>query len=433
MLDFTWRRLAPARISGLVLFLCAASIGMMLSATSPAAADPPDDHQQALASLANVKAAIDELVRVDASYSTDRNVYHHASQQAINLLAGEHGDGYVAGPDLTNPGAGAIGHIDSLLDRKASPTWVEPLHGSEVNLLAAVSYLQDSLKARELMDYQLSASRAIAYLEVARGRPTETGVLGGLEGALANTVLGVPEGATQVDGCGTPSSAPSYGTHNGYLAWVAVPAGDGSHALPEAIGGTEIVTGNGVIMLRTAAASLVSAACNRHTELVPPPVDSSSALPAAFHSMVIPAAASVGSDPGTAAAANPPALYTKAQAKVGARLFATTCAKCHGANLQGSAAPSVAGDDFLLTAKRNGWTLAIVRYLVVNNMPMNSPSSLTPTQYASLMAFLLASNCYPAGDTPFPDTTDPSFATLKLGPVPGPHQGRNSKGVCKVG
>ena len=416
---------------------------MMLSAASPAAAAAPsDDHQQALAALANVKAAIDELVRVDASYSTDRNVYHHASQQAINLLAGEHGDGYVAGSDLTNPGAGAIGHIDSLLDRKASPKWAEPLHGSQVNLLAAVSYLQDSLKVRELMDYQLSASRAIAYLEVARGRPTETGVLGGLEGALANTVLGVPEGATQVDGCGMPSSAPAYGTHDGYLAWVAVPTGDGSHALPEATGGTEVVVGNGVIVLRTAAASLVAAACNRHAELAPP---TRSELPVApvgdwgmgptLHAITVADTVPAGSDPaGTPAPdAAVPALYTKAQAKAGARLFATTCAKCHGANLQGSAAPSVAGNDFLQTAKRNGWTLAIVRYLVVTNMPMNSPSSLNPAQYASLMAFLLASDCYPAGDKPFPDTADPSFTTLKLGPVPGAHPGRNNKGVCKVG
>ena len=110
MLDFTWGRLAPARISGLVLFLCAGSIAVMLSAASLAAvAAPSDDHQQALAALADVKAAIDELVRVDASYSTDRTVYHRASQRAINLLAGEHGDGYVADPDLPKPGAGASG------------------------------------------------------------------------------------------------------------------------------------------------------------------------------------------------------------------------------------------------------------------------------------------------------------------------------------
>jgi polar amino acid transport system substrate-binding protein len=481
MLDLSLEISAPARIRGLVLFLCAGSIASMLLLAAPAAvAAPLEDHQQALAALADVKAAINELVGVDASYSTDRSVYHRASQRAINLLAGEHGDGYVAGQDLPKPGAGAIGHIDSLLDRTASPVWVGPLRGSETNLLAAVSYLRDSLTARELMDYQLATSRAIAYLEVARGRPTETGVLGGLEGALANTVLGVPAGAKQEDGCGMPSSAPAYGTHEGYLAWAAVPGGDGSHTLPEAPGGTEVVVSNGVIVLRTAAASLVEAACNRHAEAGPPAANATTVAPQGVASVApggdatpaaptggagthvpaqSPASASAGeaaaapagaagsgtgpsASSAASAAATPaaapasvdpvPALYTKAQAKSGARLFATTCAKCHGANLQGSAAPSVAGNDFLQTAKRNGWTLAIIRYLVVNNMPMNSPSSLTTTQYASLLAFLLASDCYPAGDKPFPVTADPSFASLKMGPVPGKHPGQNSKGVCKV-
>jgi polar amino acid transport system substrate-binding protein len=130
--------------------------------------------------------------------------------------------------------------------------------------------------------------------------------------------------------------------------------------------------------------------------------------------------------------AAPPLLYTKAQAEEGAQLFAGKCVQCHGRNLEGSAAPAVAGDDFLRTAANNGWTLAMVRYLVVNNMPLNSPDSLSPKQYASLMAFLLASNCYPAGTTPFPTTADPSFANVKLGPVPGDHPGENERGVCKV-
>jgi hypothetical protein len=30
-------------------------------------------------------------------------------------------------------------------------------------------------------------------------------------------------------------------------------------------------------------------------------------------------------------------------------------------------------------------------------------------------------------------TADPSFTTLKLGPVPGAHPGRNGKGICKAG
>ncbi len=106
---------------------------------------------------------------------------------------------------------------------------------------------------------------------------------------------------------------------------------------------------------------------------------------------------------------------------------------CHGANLQGTAAPSVAGNDFLKTAKQNGWTVGIIRYLVFNLMPLNAAKSLTPQQYADVMGFLLASNCYPAGSTPFPTTNGPSLGNVKLGPVPDHPPGQNALGVCKVG
>ncbi len=88
--------------------------------------------------------------------------------------------------------------------------------------------------------------------------------------------------------------------------------------------------------------------------------------------------------------------------------------------MQGVAAPSVAGTDFLTTAQHNGWTLEIIRYLVFTMMPMNAAHSLSPEAYAAVMAHLLASNCYPAGSTPFPTDDDPKFAKIKLGPVPGP-------------
>jgi polar amino acid transport system substrate-binding protein len=462
--DRSLKTCTPARISGLALFLWAASLCAPLATAWPAAAAPLDDHQETVAALADVKAAINELVRIDASYSTDRNAYRGASQRAINLLVGEHGSGYLAGVGVPSDPIGAIGHVDALLDRKETPVWAAPLHGAEANMRGAVSYLQDSLKGRELTDYQIAASRALTYLEVARGRPTETGVLGGLEGALANTLLGVPAGAKQVDACQPPSAAPAYGTHNGYLAWVAVPGGDGPHPLDEALGGTELVVRGGFIVVHTALAPLVSASCDHRSsasaQTSQTTVDAVASHPvaalarpsaeAASHSLTqatpLPNAAEATPGPGTAKAASqprpgepaasaqgsPPALYTEAQAEAGGQIFAQKCVSCHGANLQGTAAPSVAGNDFLQTARRNGWTLAIIRYLVVNNMPLNSPSSLSPEQYASVMAFLLASNCYPAGTTLFPTSADPAFAKVKLGPVPGEHQDENSLGVCKV-
>lgn len=389
----------------------------LLTPVSAFAAD--NDHAQALAALADVRAAIAELVQVDASYATDRNVYRRASQRAINALAGAHGEGYEAGPGSPGDTAGAIGHVDALLDRRDKPAWVDPLHGAEANMRAAVAHLHDSLKARELMDYEISASRALTYLEVALGRATDLGVLGGLEGALANTELGVPTGAARQDGCAAPTSAPSYGVHDGYLAWVALPATDGTHPLAEDPGGVDIAVQNGIVTLHTAAAALVAKSCASHAS-----------APAATQTAAANASPPAAQAAGGGAAL--PALYTKDQALRGAQIYAQKCVACHGQNLQGTAAPSVAGTDFLTTAQRNGWTLEVIRYIVFTLMPRNAPSSLHPEESAAVMAYLLASDCYPAGTTPFPAADSPAFATTKLGPAPGHPVGQDDKGVCKV-
>jgi polar amino acid transport system substrate-binding protein len=406
---------APVRFVGPAFVLGMAA--SLLTPCSAFAAD--DDHAQALAALADVRAAIAELVEVDASYATDRNVYRRASQRAINALAGAHGEGYEASPGSPGDAAGAIGHVDALLDRKENPVWADPLHGAEANMRAAVAHLHDSLKARELMDYEISASRALTYLEVALGRPTDLGVLGGLEGALANTELGVPEGAARQDGCAAPTSAPSYGAHGGYLAWVALPASDGNHSLAENPGGLDISVGNGIVTLRTAAAALVAKSCASHAS-----------APATTETAAAPASAPQPA--GAAAAGALPELYTKAQALRGAQIYAQKCVACHGKDMQGTAAPSVAGTDFLTTAERNKWTLEIIRYIVFTLMPRNAPSTLGPQDSAAVLAYLLASDCYPAGTTPFPAADKPAFAGTKLGPPPGHPAGQNDKGVCTV-
>jgi hypothetical protein len=64
-------------------------------------------------------------------------------------------------------------------------------------------------------------------------------------------------------------------------------------------------------------------------------------------------------------------------------------------------------------------------------MPFSDPGSLSPQQYANVMAFLLASNCYLAGAKPFPTSADPSLARIAI----GPHGGKpdNAKtGTCIV-
>lgn len=453
MQSMTSNFLVPARVTGPAFFLLVASLLTSAVIPMPARAAAMSDHQTAVAALSDLQAAIGEIVRADQSYSTDKHVYYRASQRAINALEGVRGPEYVATVGTSGDAAGAIGHIDALLDRKETPVWAASLDGAEANIRAAVAHLADSRHAHELMDYELSVSRALAYLLVARGGPTELGVFGGMEGVLASTVLGVPDGATIADGCAAPSTAPSYGVHGGYIAWVAVPAGEGAHALEESAGETSVIVRNGMIILPTAAASTVAKACNSHAAIeptpasppqrmaanaLPGPADPGAASPApASSSAVKPAPANaVPANTASAQAAPasadgpPPALYTKEQAEAGAELFASKCVACHGSNLQGTAAPSVAGNDFLVNAKKNGWTLQALRYLVTQDMPFNAPGTLSASQYADALAFLLASNCYPAGNTPFPTTDEPVFANIKLGPVPGPHPDQNSFGVC---
>jgi polar amino acid transport system substrate-binding protein len=411
MRRFSLRHHKPARRCGPAAFLLAGCLTVLV-APAPRAATT-DDHQQAVAALTDVKAAITELVRADASYAVGPEIYHRAAQRAINALAGAGGDGYRADAGTPGDASGALGHIDSLLDRSATPVWVAPLHSAEANVGAAITYLHDALKADGFMEYAAASSRALTYLEVARGRPSETGVFGGLEGALANTVLGVPAGARQQDACQAPSAAPAYGVHGGYLAWVTVPASGGTHSLAEDPGTTSLSLQGGMIVLHTMAGPIVATRCAKTTAGDPP--SAAPALPITH--VALPA---------------PPALYTTAQAAQGKQIFATKCVACHGTDLQGTAGPSVAGNDFLNTAQHNGWTLSIIRYIVFELMPRNSPASLSPEDDASVMAYLLASDCYPPGSKPFPAADQPAFATIKLGPVPGKHAGENAKGVCPV-
>ncbi|MBD5635800.1 MAG: cytochrome c, partial [Candidatus Eremiobacteraeota bacterium] len=128
-----------------------------------------------------------------------------------------------------------------------------------------------------------------------------------------------------------------------------------------------------------------------------------------------------------AAAHAAPALYTVPQAHAGAAVYRQYCIQCHGADLQGTAGPAVAGTEFLNSAKGNRWSMSDLRTTVVENMPFSNPGSLTQKQYADVMAFLLASNCYPAGTTPFPTANRPAYAHLKIGPQAG------AKPVAKTG
>jgi len=92
--------------------------------------------------------------------------------------------------------------------------------------------------------------------------------------------------------------------------------------------------------------------------------------------------------------------YTDAQADAGAQDYASQCAACHGANLQGiGVVPSVAGQGFL--SKWSGAEAAEL-YDQLSRMPPQNPGGLSETSYTNILAFILQSNAIASEATPLP-------------------------------
>jgi mono/diheme cytochrome c family protein len=87
------------------------------------------------------------------------------------------------------------------------------------------------------------------------------------------------------------------------------------------------------------------------------------------------------------------------QVDPGYRVYDEHCAVCHGYNLLSGemGGPPLTGAFFYnyWAGKSVGDLLEYVR----NNMPLGQPRSLTPEQYANVVAYILDYNKFPAGET----------------------------------
>ena len=90
-------------------------------------------------------------------------------------------------------------------------------------------------------------------------------------------------------------------------------------------------------------------------------------------------------------------VYTRAQAKRGEVIHTRACVQCHaGGYYKGRK----------LVESWSGQTLGDLNTYIVNTMPEDRPSSLTPSQYADVMAFLLSIYDLPVGEEDLP--SDPA-------------------------
>jgi mono/diheme cytochrome c family protein len=90
-------------------------------------------------------------------------------------------------------------------------------------------------------------------------------------------------------------------------------------------------------------------------------------------------------------------VYSAEQAKLGLAAYKEKCSSCHGAGLEGAAAPALAGDNFL-----RAWSAQPVGDLankIHKTMPANAPGKLTREEVSSIVAYILQASKFPSGRT----------------------------------
>ncbi|HKR39097.1 MAG TPA: c-type cytochrome [Paraburkholderia sp.] len=112
---------------------------------------------------------------------------------------------------------------------------------------------------------------------------------------------------------------------------------------------------------------------------------------------------------------NAPA-FDHEQVEHGQHLYSESCAKCHGAQLEGITAPALSGPAFAPAANSHLTIGGIYQYMSTN-MPADRPGKMTDQEYADLMAFLLYTNGYDAGDAKLTaEAAQSSTTPLNAGP-----------------
>ena len=101
-------------------------------------------------------------------------------------------------------------------------------------------------------------------------------------------------------------------------------------------------------------------------------------------------------------------VFTASQASRGEWTFGRTCASCHETSEFG-------GPRFRI--RWAGQTVGDMFYLVFNTMPEGSPGSLSPDEYAEVLAYILHLNGYPTGEERLP-TADSALRRIRIERAP---------------
>jgi quinoprotein glucose dehydrogenase len=102
-------------------------------------------------------------------------------------------------------------------------------------------------------------------------------------------------------------------------------------------------------------------------------------------------------------------VYTGEQAARGRQVYGEQCATCHGAALEGSVGPPLAGDGFL--AIWSGLPVVDLVDKIHNTMPLQAPAPLSRPESMDLTAYILQAGGFPAGQA---ELSDAALAGIAL-------------------
>jgi S-disulfanyl-L-cysteine oxidoreductase SoxD len=90
-------------------------------------------------------------------------------------------------------------------------------------------------------------------------------------------------------------------------------------------------------------------------------------------------------------------IYTNDQAAKGASVYTVNCASCHGAKMEGRGqTPPLQGPDFL--SNWTGMTVGDLFEKIQTSMPADKPGQVSRQDNAAILAYILKSNKFPAGE-----------------------------------
>ena len=90
-------------------------------------------------------------------------------------------------------------------------------------------------------------------------------------------------------------------------------------------------------------------------------------------------------------------VYTREQAQRGEKLYRQECSRCHGDDLSGiESAPALTGSSFAATWE--GVPLSDLLERMRVSMPQDKPGSLSRSQNADVLAYMLQVSGFPAGE-----------------------------------